>query len=294
MLDFTTSLVREKIEFIDDAPDSEESRAVMDPVLAAAAKGGDAVIRSNRLLLTLVRRGASERVVVRAKNMHSTLRFAGKILHDFYRNGMFANRAEPFDWEQTWSGVLSDYEHRFTPDIWSAVYINGQPVYHTRAYPFVDVVERCALQAMDDYGATMGHTTSAFQKIGRSVRIDHTSSVATVMTEANNVMRCGITYRGETGDGTFNFMAIGGEKSNRIVQSIGTAAAFVEALNLRYIVGAMRAKLAAGTAGGDDTARLDAASARIGTLAKAIETFEGVYNVTYSPAKPPFETEAAA
>jgi hypothetical protein len=292
MLDFTTSLVREKIEFVDDAPDSAESRAVMDPVLSAA-KGGDHVIRSNRLLLALVRRGATERLVVRAKNMHSTLRFAGKILHDFYRNGMFANRAEPFHWEQTWQSVLSDYEHRFTPDIWSAVYINGKPVYRTRDYPFVDVVERCALEAMDDYDATMGHTRTAFQKIGRSVRINHTSSVATVLNDGNNVMRCGITHRGEGGDGTFNFMAIGGEQSNRIVQSVGTAADFVEALNLHYIAKVGQEKASAGRATVEDQVRLDAATARLGTLRTAIRAFEEAYNVSYSPAKPALEAMTA-
>lgn len=288
MLDFTTSLVREKIEFVDDAPDSADSRAVLDPLLAAAAKAGDSVIRSNRLLLTLVRKGASERVVVRAKNMHSTLRFAGKILQDFYHNGMFANRAPPFEWEKTWASALSDYEHRFTPDIWAAVYINGQPVFRTRDYPFVDVIEKCALQAMDDYGATMGHTRTAFQKIGRAVRINHTSSVATVLNDANNVMRGGITYRGESGDGTFNFLAVGGEKNARTIQSIAVAADFVEGLNLRYIVAYLFSKQADGTATAQDAQRLDAAVARVAVLEKNVAAFEGKYNVTYSPAKPAF------
>ena len=125
MEEFNASLVREKIVLIDeDGPEVYEGEA---------GKGGDGkgptVIRSNRIFLKLGARAATEKVVVRAQNMHTTLRIASKLLFSYYKQGLFIDRLTDVEWDRLWDSVLSTYEKEFNPDIWAAIYINGKPVF---------------------------------------------------------------------------------------------------------------------------------------------------------------------
>src|SRR5690348_5788574 len=100
MEEFNTSLVREKIIFVDDAS-----------VGAGGTPKEPVVIRSNRIFLRLGATPAvTEKIVIRAQNMHSTLRLAAKVLHGYYSEGSILVRTMPFDWTAQWDAVLCDYE----------------------------------------------------------------------------------------------------------------------------------------------------------------------------------------
>ncbi|TAL31983.1 MAG: hypothetical protein EPN97_10160 [Alphaproteobacteria bacterium] len=280
MEDFNTSLVREKIVFIDDAapPDIDDMEE------------GPNVVRSNRVFLKLGDKGTAEKVVVRAQNMHTTLRMASKVLADYFKNGPLSDRAKSFDWDEYWAAMLSNYEREFNPYNWAAVYINGKPVFRTKTSPFVDVVEQCALLTVDNYDATMKVAQGALKKVGKAMRIKHSTSVAAVLTDNGEVMRCGFLYRADGNDLAFNFGASGGEMPGRIVQSVGIAAALLEALNLRYITKKLQEKLGE-TSGMKSTAeanQLRGATGRLVALDKGISSFEELYDVRYRPEKPVF------
>ena len=280
MEDFNTSLVREKIVFIDDAvtPDIDD------------LEEGPNVVRSNRIFLKLGETGSFEKIVVRAQNMHTTLRMASKVLADYFKNGPLAQRAASFDWDEHWAAMLSNYEREFNPYNWSAVYINGKPVFRTKTSPFVDVVEQCALLTVDNYDATMKVAQGALKKVGKAMRIKHSTSVAAVLTDNGEQMRCGFLYRADGNDLAFNFSASGGEMPGRVVQSTGIAAALLEALNLRYITKKLQEKLGE-TSGMKSTAeanQLRGATGRLVALDKGISSFEELYDVRYRPEKPVF------
>jgi len=80
---------------------------------APEAGQGPTIIRSNRIFLKLGRRAASENVVVRAQNMHTTLRIASKIMFSYFKQGAFLGRPTPYDWNAQWESVLSTYEQEF-------------------------------------------------------------------------------------------------------------------------------------------------------------------------------------
>jgi hypothetical protein len=279
MKEFNTSLVREKIIFIDD---SETDKSVED--------AQPTVIRSNRIFLNLKGKGTSEKVVVRAQNMHTTLRLAGRIMASYFRSGLILPRATPFDWEKQWDSLLPIYEKEFNPKIWAAVYINGQPVFKTTTSPFVDVIEKCALLTIDNYDATMNVTESALKQVGRAMRINHSSNVAAVFTDNDDMMRCGIIHRTEGKDTTFSFTAAGGESENRIVQSMGIAGAFLEALNLRFFTKILQDKARRGEIPkvSPEANQLRGATARLVAINKGISDFETTYEVKYRPEKPDF------
>jgi hypothetical protein len=279
MEEFNASLVREKIILTDDGAGA-----------SARADAGSTTIRSNRILLKLGHRAATEKIVIRAQNMHTTLRFASRILYSYHKGGSFLNRATPYDWDVQWDGVLSRYEKEFNQNSWAAVYINGKPLFKTTSSPFVDVIEQCALLSIDNYDATMTVTESALKQVGRAMRIQHSSNVATIFTDSGDSMRCGIIHRTEMRDTTFNFTATGGEQHNRTVQSLSVAADYLEAINLRFVIRGLQEKLRKGEVAkiSPEANQIRMAAARQMSINKGITSFEDVYTVKYRPEKPDF------
>lgn len=280
MEDFNTSLVREKIIFTSGGIGEETEK---EPV----------VIRSNRIFLKLGQAGDTEKIVIRAQNMHSTLRIAAKILHSYYEGGPLLSRGETFDWENLWDHARSGYEKEYNPQLWCAIYINGKSVFKTITSPFVDVIEKCALLTLDNYDTTMGVTESALKQIGHAMRINHNSNVAAVFTDTGDSMRCGIIHRTDKKDVAFNFTAINGQQHTRIIQSFGATAAYLEAFNLRFIIHMLRNKIRMGEARtvSPENSQIRAAITRQGAISRAILSFEEVYDVKYRPAKPDFFSE---
>lgn len=277
MEEFTTSLVREKIIFTEGEIGEGDPK---EPV----------VIRSNRIFLKLGVGGASEKVVIRAQNMHTTLRMAAKILNSFFMEGPLLHREAPFRWEEAWEEAVSSYEREFNPDLWGAMYVNGKSVFKTITSPFVDVIEKCALLSLDNYDNTMDVTESALKQIGHAMRINHSSSVAAVFTDNGESMRCGVIHRTDKKDVAFNFTASGGQQTLRITQSFGATAAYLEAFNLRFMIHVLRDRIRTGKARkvSHENNQIRAAITRQAAINRAILTFEEVYDVKYRPAKPDF------
>lgn len=278
MKEFSTSLVREKIEFLDEAVDGIVPTAI---------------VRSNRIFLRLPspeEPAQADKIVIRTQTMPTALRLAGKVMFSYYRNGLFSTRHEPYDWDVQWDAVQSGYDRAFMPDLWASVYVNGKSAFKTVSSPFVDIVEQCALLSLDNYDAAIHVTEEALRKIGRSMRINHSSTIAAVMSDGGAEMRCGIIHRMDGRDATFNFMVSGGQNAHRVVQSLGTAAAFLEAINLQRVVRSMQEKIRAREAAkaSPEATRLRAATARMTAIDKAINSFEDAYSVKYRPAKPDF------
>ena len=280
MEEFNASLVREKIVFIDDYTPQ---------VLEAEEEYQPTVIRSNRIFLQVGKRAATEKIVVRAQNMHTTLRLAGRMLYNYSKQGLFLDRETPYDWEAQWESIMSHYERDFNPDLWGAIYINGKPVFKTTTSPFVDVIEKCALLTIDNYDATMDVTENALKQVGRAMRINHSSNVATVITDSGDSIRCGIIHRGGK-DTTFSFTAEGGETKNRIVQTFSIAAAFLEAINLRFILDGLQERKRMGEIPNvsKEANKIRIGTARLVSLDKGIRSFEDIYSVRYRPDKPKF------
>ncbi len=279
---FSTSLVREKIVFIDSGKDVD--------ILADDDDGaGPTIIRSNRVFLKLQQGGKTEKIVVRGQNMHGTLRMAAKVYAQFGKGGVFVGREVPFDWQDHWDQTVSAYEKEYNPSNWIAVYINGKPVFKTLTSPFVDVVEQCALLTLENYDGTMGVAEHVLKEVGKAMRIQHFSNVAAVFSEEEkNAIRCGIVHRSDIRDTTFNFSVTGGEKENRIIQSLSATAAFLESFNLTFVIRGARARLKAKEIDlqSPESKQARAAEARQGTLSRQVKTFEETYNVKYRPEKP--------
>jgi len=281
MEDFNTSLVREKIIFTEGGTSDESEK---EPV----------VIRSNRIFLKLGNGPDAEKVVIRAQNMHTTLRIASRLLQTYYNQGGIQAHEKAFNWDDLWESALSGYEKDYNKECWCAVYINGRSVFKTITSPFVDVIEKCALLTLDNYDTTMNVTENALKKIGRDMSINHSSNVAAVFTDHGDHMRCGVIHRSNKKDAAFNFTATNGQQHTRITQSMGATAAYLEAFNLRFVIDNLRHKIRSGEVRtvSHENSQIRAAIARQGAINRAILSFEEIYNVKYRPAKPDFFAES--
>lgn len=277
MKDFSTSLVREKIEF----------------TAAGQENASPTVVRSNRIFLRLPapdETGAFDKVVIRTQTMSTALRLASRAMYSYFHNGLFSTRAEPYDWQTQWDGCLSGYDRAYTPDLWAAVYVNGHSAFKTLQSPFVDIVEKCALLHIDNYDVAVGTTEDVLSRLGLPLKVSHASVVAAVFNDMGPETSCGIIQRIDGQDATFSFMASGGDMSRRIVQALGIAGAFIECVNLQRVMQITREKirLREVAKASPEATRLRAATARLTAIDKAINSFEDMYSVKYRPAKPDF------
>ena len=264
---FQTSLIREKIVIIDADADGDEPISV----------------RSNRILLPLVKDGVLEKIVIRGQNMASTLRMAGILFISFYRGGAFMERQSPYNWEKSWQKVNTDYENEHNPNNWMSIYINGQKVFHTMTSPFVDIVEKCALATPDDYDGTIEFAEYALRELGRNVTMQHYTNVGVVVTDRNKETKCGIIYRQiNQNDMIFNVRLSGGDtRTARLVRAFEISAAFVEAINLKYIMMMMERNKVKGS-----DAKFRDAKWRQAELNRFIINAEQEYKMLYRPERP--------
>lgn len=270
---FNTSLVREKMVLMDET-----------------AKDGAAPpeIRSNRIYLELHDGNKTEKIVVRAQNMHVTLRFAGQIMESFRTEGLFLDRSTPYEWGKVWYGLLSNYEVDNNPDVWSAIYVNGKPLFKTVKSPFVDVVEKCALLTLDNYEGVKNITAGMLKQAGREMNITHSTNVAVLFAENGSNMRCSVMHRARGSNTTFNFIVEDRTPGERIAKSLTMSSNFLEALNLHYLAKQWKEKFDKEKGKKDFTLLKKArdAVARLIILEQEVFDFENHYNVKYRPERP--------
>ncbi len=274
-----TNLVREKVVFVNEAR--------QDILSDVEDEAGPSIIRSNRIFLKLQQKSTIEKIVIRGQNMHGTVRMAAKVFSQFHKGGPFTSRT--FDWQSHWEQTISSYEKEYNTSNWVAVYINGKPVFKTLTSPFADVVEQCALLTLENYDGTMEIAEQVLKQVGRAMRIQHFSNVAASFNEEDDErFHCGIMHRTEDRDTTFSFAVQGGERENRVIQSLAASAAFLEAFNLHFVVSSVHSRLKAKEIPqiSPEVRQSRAAAARLGSLNRQLLSFEESFKVRFRPDKP--------
>lgn len=277
-----TSLLREKFTLINrEDPESEPYYAL-----------------SNRMPLKLVSENSNitEEFVIRAHNMHLCVRMAVRMLQSFYANGPIANRDVGFDWNEVWEAITSDYEYKFNPDKWIAVYNKGKIIFEegTKHHPFLDIIEQCDVLSHDDYEKAIPKAEEVFRKAGKNFKIDYDGNLALVADLAEAQARCGLVIRGPSNTHTFSFSIEPKEGSEttrvNLPRCLSTAAAFLEGIQMGFMVGMNNVKIELEMIeyGTDEMRKTEEARKRLVRLAQEIGNFENVFNVRFRPEKPQF------
>ncbi|MAE52334.1 MAG: hypothetical protein CMH27_11045 [Micavibrio sp.] len=280
MSEFHSSLLREKFSIHDSEQGTDEQKMI--------------IALSNRLVIELkgAKKNHTEIFVVRAQNMHSCVRMAARIIKSYKTSGPLTNRTKPFDWEAAWDAIVNDYEYRYNPERWIAIYHNGHTVFEAGEHHLLlDVIEKCDARNAHNYEKALPMAEDAFKKAGKVVKIDYDSNVALVINLEQSHGRFGVIMRGPSRTTTFNFSVHAKTKDPiNFAQCLAAAACFLEGIQLAFMVGMNNIKLYMGIIKRHSTEEKQTKDAgrRLGRLAAEIANLERSYDVHYRPEKPEF------
>lgn len=257
-------------------------------------KGHPLVAVSNRLVLPLLdaQGRPSEIFVVRAHTMHTCIRMAAKIIQTYLRSGPLSNRAEKFNFADTWEDMIEDHERQFNPDRWICVYRNGKIVYAGgEHHSFLDMIEKCDSRNPGNYDEAVFLAEESFAALGQRVIIDHNSNTGLVATIGSGRGKCGLILRNPNRRTTFNFTAEDKDGAKvTAAQCLVVAAAYLEGIQIAFQMGIANEKIRQGVIAkySDEDKRAESGRRRLGRLGAEISAFENSLKVIYRPEKPEF------
>ncbi|MBX2834551.1 MAG: hypothetical protein KTR28_06230 [Micavibrio sp.] len=282
MQDFETLLLREKFTI-------KENKISYDGKPAATL-----VAMSNRMVVPLVTGNASQRAetfIVRGQNMHMVACFAARIIKDFEAGGPIMSRAVPYEWEKVWKSIVNDYEYAYNSARWIAIYHEGKVVFDDGdRNPFLDMIEKCEHTNNKDYDYAIPMAEQLLKKANKDMKISYDANAALNVDFGPEEGRCGIILRGSNKTTTFSFSfrkKEGGPKLN-IAHALSTAAAFLEGVQLSFLVGFNVVKIEYGIIErfSKEEKQTREGGERLGRLKNEINNFEAAFQVRYRPEKP--------
>ncbi|MEM7618613.1 MAG: hypothetical protein AAF244_04430 [Pseudomonadota bacterium] len=279
MKEFNTSLLREKF-------------VINDPNVLSENKNGGIVALSNRAVIELrdSKNTLKERFIVRAQNMHSCIRMIARIMQSFTQGGPILNRHMPYDWESSWDSIVNSYEHTFNPNRWVTVYNAGKPVFkYGDVHPLLDLIEKCHFDHKGEYDEAVKLAEDAFKKTGKVVKIDYDGNVALVVNYTDREAKNSVILRRPDRTTTFSFSTMPkDEKALNFSQCLTSAAAFLEGMQLAFMVGMNTIKIHMGHIDrhSDEERQTREAKRRLSQLNAEIANLESAYDVRYRPERP--------
>ena len=279
MKEFQTSLLREKFVIHDPNAKTESQKHL--------------VAVSNRIMLELPGElpRTKETFVVRTQNMHTGIRFAASIYRSYESNG---HVVDYFDWDTAWDGILNDYERLYNRSVWAAVYKNGALVfqYGSQRHALLDLIELCESEHDGTYDDSIVHAEQKIKASNKNISIDYDGNVALNIKLQDEQARCGIILRGVDKTTTFSFSISQKDKktSVSIPRAMNASAAFLEGLQLAFMVGTNNEKIVQGTIKrhGPEHRQTKEAQGRLVQLSNELASIENVFEVNYRPEKPEF------
>lgn len=281
MQNFTSSLLREKFVIHDPKAGNKKESAI--------------IALSNRFVVELEtpKDSLDEVFIVRGHNMHSVVRMAARIIREFEQLGPIARRQPPFDWEKAWGSIVNDYEYAYNPQRWIAIYHGGKCIFSAGEYhPFLDMIEKCDHGNNQDYDYAIPMAEKMFEAAGKRLNIDHDANVALSVHFERGEGRCGVILRGSNQTTTFSFVAKSKSSGHaiNIPQCLGGAAAFLEGVQMAFLMGMNTEKIRIGLIErfSKEEKQTREGKQRLGRLANEIANMEAAHEVQYRPEKPEF------
>lgn len=281
MKDLSTSLLREKFVIYDPQKGADKKNSV--------------IALSNRMVTELRDSGGKlvETYIVRGQNMHSVVRMAARLVYEFEQSGPIGPRAAQPDWEQIWEKLVNDYEYAYNPQRWIALYRDGKCLFSKGdRHPLLDMIEKCDFENDRDYDYAVPLAENLFIQAGKSLKIEHDSNVALSVQFEGNSGRLGIIQRGPSKTTTFTFTA-NPKKPGQVVkipQCLGAAAAFLEGVQLAFMVGMNTEKIRIGLIErfSKEEKQTREARQRLSRLSGEISNLEDAFEIRYRPERPEF------
>ncbi|MCF8495826.1 MAG: hypothetical protein K9G62_04065 [Alphaproteobacteria bacterium] len=273
MKSLTTSLLREKF-IIPESGGTNEA-----PLTAL----------SNRLALTLE---GQEPLVIRAQNMHSCIRLAAEILE--YKDT--ENFPENLKGNPLLKQIESEYERAYNHRRWLAVYHKGLPVWRDGDHHLLlDLIEKCAFKHPASYQEAITLAGTMLEKTGKTLEIAYEGNIALIIDYSPERAKNSIVLRQAGRNTTFSFSIF---PINSLAPAgvplsacLNAAAAFVEGIQLAFVVGANTEKMRRRGLPPESfmAKQIAAGQERLSFLEKEISGLEERFKITYRPEPPAFD-----
>ncbi|MGQ0527885.1 MAG: hypothetical protein ACT4OY_07675 [Alphaproteobacteria bacterium] len=283
MKEFSVTLLREKVIISDHGAGGDRK------------PGTKTMASSNRMEAELYDplHGARETFVVRCQNMHMGIRMFARIVQTYIKSGPIIHRPVPFDWEEAWKGVSNEYEEKFNPDLWVCIYHDGNILFRQgEHHPFLDAIEKYNMKIDSAYENAIPLAESALQNAGKNITLEQEGNLALTSRFEKDKGRCAIILRGPMKTTTFSFsIAAQGENKLNIPQTLMACAAFLEGVQLAFMVGTNDEKMKMEMLDPKSEAgkQTKEARRRIARLNTEIMSFERQFQVHYRPERPDFQ-----
>ena len=277
-MEINTTLLRERFVI----RDTENEGTV--PVIAL----------SNRLALPMHNGNGdlADTFIIRAQNMHSCIRMGAQLLQSFIKSGPLLSRNTPYDFEEAWKSICSDYETFYNKNKWIVIFHKGVEIFSSGDHhSFLNLIEKCDSKNPGNYDRSVKIAEDAFGKMGRKISISYESNIGMVLNVKPEIGRCGLVHRGMDKNSTFNFTVEPNEAPTvSPVHCMNVCACFLEGLQLAYLIGTTNDKIRLSLIKrfSDEERRAEQALARIQQLDVELEIFESRYKLKFRPEKPEF------
>jgi hypothetical protein len=154
-------------------------------------------------------------------------------------------------------------------------------------------MEQCDAHNRDEYDKAVLIAEDIFLQAGKAVKIDKDTNIAAVISVTDSRARCGLIMRGAKRPSTFSISLENNSDTKAIKRPephmcLNMSAAFLEAIQLAFVAGQLKAKIVAYklTKASDEARQAEHARKRIGKLNAEIKSYENMFNVRYRPERP--------
>lgn len=278
MKELQTSLLREK--FVIHGPS-----AASKPVVAL----------SNRMEIRMTDDAGKfpETIALRAQNMHSCARMAAQLILSYNKDGRILARRTAYDWPAACDRAQSEYEQAYNSQKWIAAYNRGSCVFSQGPrHAFFDIIEKRHAEIQKSYEDSIPAAEALFRKESGGGRIDYDGNVALKVSLEKKSSRIGVIVRAPDKTRTFSYSMTPAEGEDLdFAQCIGSAAAFLEGIQLAFMVGMNEEKLRTGAMErhSKDERMTREARRRLDRLDAEITALERACEVRYRPERPGFQ-----
>lgn len=260
--------------------------------------------RGNRLAITCfdAKNENAGNFVIRAQNIHTTLRLAARVARHWYDHGEMAQTGpNRFNWQHEYNETVKDYEDKWNADCWACIYQNGKLVFAAQPpekSQLFDIIEQVYAHKKGDYKDIALAAETMFKQAGKNISLTYDGDIAMELMGTDSAVKNRITYRDTQGRNKLELLMrqkdlkhIKGKASPlKLSECLSVAAVIFEGFQLGFVVGRTNYLLACGqlTLADDEAKQTDHAIKRIIRLDQSINDLTTKYHLAFKP-KPNFQ-----
>jgi len=251
-------------------------------------------IRSNRTAFSLSHGNKTTEIVVRGQNLPGTVRLTAAVIDAYIINETVFSPGYIKDWKSVWTRTRSEYDLRYNPDHWAAIYVNGESMFSNAPLEDIDALEEAA-KGGEITGKVALRAAAKMAGHPGSYAVDHESQMAIVFSVIKSSYKVSILLR-QTGETkSFAFKMLRGKDHLKLPTVLNSAANVLESMNLNAFLRRVQAQANSRRATDEPIPpdQIRSAMTRYKELIGFIYAYENAHATEWFPDKPEFLKEAA-